>query len=97
MFSFRICHVVDRGYLPDGYRLVLHKVTNLRLVWECILVVVNRFGTKAVSVAIFLRLLLLSLLLWTISESHFYLSNIQHQRIVNLLELLIHLSYNVGN
>ena len=58
MFSFHICHVVDRGCLPDGYRLVY------QIVWRwalgCTLVVANIFGTRVVSVATSLLLLLLS-------------------------------------
>ena len=60
--------MVDRGCLPDGYRLVLHKVTNLHLVLECTLEVVNIFGTRVASVTTSLLLLLLILMLWLISE-----------------------------
>ena len=40
---------------------------------------VNIFGTMVVAVAIFRPLLSLSLMLYIISELHFYLSNIHHQ------------------
>ena len=59
--------MVDRECPPDGYRLVQQIMTNLHWVSECILAVVNRFDTRAVSVATSMHLLSLSLTLRTLT------------------------------